>query len=316
MAASQPASNEGDVKRPSRLLNLNKSPKAQKLLYVLTFARGHHTHVANTVDSSAAKNAVDSPLLRLPAEVRCRIYDYAFGSCTVHVNLDFHYCTLTNCTSPQDCEAPLLQRRIQRISLYDDPPEGRSATYEDCKKPVGRQNVGSCKIPVHMLQACRQMYHEAALKPFTEASFHFVLARKECSSGLKLFLDSLVPTQARAIAHLRFSLLRDQFLSSAIPSQLKGLKHVEIHIATYAMWPWYGDDEPLVQLQDFEDGPGFRTLKKLDLKSLRFTVSIQSVQPTEASKASILEWMGRLEVGVTHALQSEHQETTDVTEPL
>jgi hypothetical protein len=32
MAASQPASNEGDVKRPSRLLNLNKSPKAQKLL--------------------------------------------------------------------------------------------------------------------------------------------------------------------------------------------------------------------------------------------------------------------------------------------
>jgi hypothetical protein len=149
------------------------------------------------------------------------------------------------------------------------------------------------------------MYHEAALKPFTEASFHFVLVRRECSSGLKLFLDSLVPAQARAIAHLRFSLLRDQFLSSAIPSQLKGLKHVEIHIVTYAMWPGCGDDEPLVQLQDFEDGPGFRTLEKLDLKSLRFTVSIQSGQPTEASKVSILKWMGRLEVGVTHALQSE-----------
>jgi hypothetical protein len=160
-----------------------------------------------------------------------------------------------------------------------------------------------------MLQVCRQMYHEAALKPFTEASFHFVLVRRECSSGLKLFLDSLVPAQARAIAHLRFSLLRDQFLSSAIPSQLKGLKHVEIHIVTYAMWPGCGDDEPLVQLQDFEDGPGFRTLKNLDLRSLRLTVSIQrlqSVQPTEASKVSILKWMGRLEVGVTHALQSEH----------
>jgi len=262
---------------------------------------------------SAITNAADSPLLRLPPEIRCRIYDYAFGSCLVHVNADRHQYTFANCSSPQDCEAPLPQRRIQRISLYDDGPDGRSSTYEDCRKPVGRQNVGSCNIPVHMLQVCRQMYHEAALKPFTEASFHIVLVSEECSSSLKRFRASLVPTQARAIAHLRFSLLRDQFLSSAIASQFRGLKHVEIHIATYGMWPRWADDEPLGQLQAFENGPGFQTLKKLDLKSLRFTVSIQMVQMTEAIKVSILEWMGRLEVGITHAVPSEHRETAAVT---
>jgi hypothetical protein len=53
MEAPRPASNEGtkkeDGKRPSRLLNLNKSPQAQKLLQVLPFSLEYHIHVANTV---------------------------------------------------------------------------------------------------------------------------------------------------------------------------------------------------------------------------------------------------------------------------
>jgi hypothetical protein len=116
-----------------------------------------------------------------------------------------------------------------------------------------------------MLQVCRQIYHEAALKPFTEASFHVIIPDRHCRSEMKLFLAMLVPTQARAIAHLRFSLIEDQFLSGTIAKHLTGLKHVEIHTITYYDYP-YQPDQPLHGLQAFGDGKGFKALKRLDLK--------------------------------------------------
>jgi hypothetical protein len=207
----------------------------------------------------------------------------------------------------------LLQRRTQQISLFADPSDRLSHSYEDCTSPLSRQKVGSRKIPVHMLQVCRQIYHEAALKPFTEASFHIILVNKYCSPGLKKFLGTLVPAQARAIAHLRISLLKDQFLSSAILPPLSGLKHVEINIATYGH-PRIRD-ESLRQLQAFENGPGFKALKKLGLKSLRLTVLTEHIQGL-AFQVAILAWIRRLEVGITHAVPSEHQETAAVTEPV
>lgn len=82
---------------------------------------------------------------------------------------------------------------------------------------------------------------------------------------MKLFLATLVPTHARAIAHLRFSLIEDQFLSGTIAKHLTGLKHVEIHTITYYDYP-YQPDQPLHGLQAFGDGKGFKALKRLDLK--------------------------------------------------
>jgi hypothetical protein len=46
--ASNEGTGKGAVKRPSRLLNLNKSPHAQKLLYVLPFS-GRNLHVCKLV---------------------------------------------------------------------------------------------------------------------------------------------------------------------------------------------------------------------------------------------------------------------------
>ena len=254
---------------------------------------------------SAASNAANSPLLRLPPEVRCRIYDYAFGSCVVHVNVGYKGSrhTLTNCSSPQKCEAPLLQRRIQRIIKSSYPYNATWWHLEVCRKPSNRQVT--CKIPVHMMQVCRQIYHEVALKPFAEASFHVIIPDRHCRSEMKLFLATLVPTHARAIAHLRFSLIEDQFLSGTIAKHLTGLKHVEIHTITYYDYP-YQPDQPLHGLQAFGDGKGFKALKELDLKSLRLTVGIDDRRPpTEHLKAAVLEWMGRFEVGVTHDVPPE-----------
>jgi hypothetical protein len=190
---------------------------------------------------------------------------------------------------------------------------------EDCRKPADRHNAGSCKTPVHMLQVCRQIYHEAVLKPFTEASFHIVMIDRSCKAQLKRFLATLVPTQARAIAHLRISLLDDQFLSNAFVSQLRGLKHVEIHVETY-----YSQRTPELQimpilhLYDLEEGKGFTALRNLGLGSLRLTVMIRYTNdpPPSAALARILHCMSHLEVGITHENPYKRRETTAVTEPV
>jgi hypothetical protein len=221
----------------------------------------------------------------------------------------------------------LLQRRTYRIILsqklpsrdWSDPVLVEWLQREDCRKPADRHNAGSCKIPVHMLQVCRQIYHEAVLKPFIEASFHIVMIDRSCKAQLKRFLATLVPTQARAIAHLRISLLDDQFLSNAFVSQLRGLKHVEIHVETY-----YSQRTPELQimpilhLYDLEEGKCFTALRNLGPRSLRLTVMIRYRDRSYTADllGRILHWMSCLKVGITHTEWWKRRETTAVTEPV
>jgi len=298
--ATEETTKKDDGRRPSRLLNLNKSPQVQKLL--------------------AATNAKNSPFFRLPFEVRESIYDYAFGSCIVYAYVGTGGYLLTSCSFPQEREASLPPRVTRSPDSGDGHPAWwyHDEEHDDCSKPADDQNVRSLKIPVHLLQVCRQIYHEAALKPFTEATFGVTLdGGKRANPQFGRFLATLVPTQARAIAHLRICILSlaldDHFLSSTIASHFEGLKHVEIHIETqgHTLLP----NMPLLQLQKLEHERGFTALKRLDLKSLRLTVGIWDIDPTEVVTDSILEWIGRLEVGITHAVvPSEHQGIAAVTE--
>jgi len=106
---------------------------------------------------------------------------------------------------------------------------------------------------------------------------------------------------------LRISLLApDRILSSAIASQLTGLKHVEIHIATYGHHnlPCL---PPLRQLKEFEHGRGFMALRSLpSLETLRLSVATQDTfHPRDINKAPILKWMRSWEVGIDYAAPSE-----------
>jgi hypothetical protein len=158
--------------RPSRLLNLNKSPRAQKLL--------------------ASTNAADSRFLRLPPEIRCRIYDFAFSDRVVRVRTS----QVTFCQSSEACQIQHRQHYDQRIVHQISLPYPRDPSeLEPC------QAHKISKIPVHLLQVCRQVYHEAALKPFTQPTFDFFVG----NHGINYFLAGLVPGQARAITHIRLN---------------------------------------------------------------------------------------------------------------
>jgi hypothetical protein len=122
-------------------------------------------------------NAAQSPFLLLPPEVKGRIYDYAFGGNAIHVTYDIcpigkvRY-RLHKSRCVQDLSPP---QKITFISpsreskLYECPDE----RHHDCVQKVTRRAPSCCDMPLSLLQVCRQVYHEAALKPFSQTTFLF-----------------------------------------------------------------------------------------------------------------------------------------------
>jgi hypothetical protein len=227
---------------------------------------------------SAATNAANSPLLRLPPEIRCRIYDYAFGGFLVHV--DCHgrqrkqVLRQKICNCPQQCASLPFQQCVSRI-LPGSPYIVWCKSSKDVPENERR------KIPVHILQVCRQIYHEAVLKTFTQATFHLT-ATKRGSPGVNVFLDNLCPEQVRSIAHLCVTSRDASFMSRPITSRFKGLRHLEVHIITF------------LREHHLAQEPGIKELKNLGLKSLRFTTKSQP----DNEKASVLEWIRLQEIEI------------------
>jgi hypothetical protein len=167
---------------------------------------------------SADHNAANSPLLLLPPEIRCRIYDYAFGGFVIHLTTDDFQrkliLTQALCQSPQTCAS--LHFQHHRIL-----PMGSKAFEDKCIQSSGDPTIARIKIPVHMLQVCRQIYHEAVLKPFDQTTFHFVTGPRG-SGALSIFPKKLVRQQLRSSANL-WIVSRGYFPSRPLISQFKGL---------------------------------------------------------------------------------------------
>jgi hypothetical protein len=189
------------------------------------------------------------------------------------------------CHSSQACESRLRLRRDQRVVL--DPIKH---LLRETVWPEGCETHVSSRVPVHLLQVCRQIYHEAVLKPFAQATFDFI--------SPEAFLAKLVPGQARAIARTRFMCDVGWLfnLSKGARSSLKGLKHVEIHygIDGYYMPPPFGVNG-LNEVAYYLRGSIFNWLSGISLESLRFTIGIESMGLTEALRADILELIERRE---------------------
>jgi hypothetical protein len=167
---------------------------------------------------------------------------------------------------------------------------------------VDCRNSNHSPFPVRLLRICRQIYHEAALKPFTQPTFDFG------EFTVNSFVARLVPTQARAIAQIRLTgVSRLHWLSKDIPSRLRGLKHVEIHLQ-YLLVEFLGDhplDEyPLNELARFNQGSNVEWLKNMGLKSMRFTTLIEGDVPKDSFKAAILELMKSAEDEILSKQQS------------
>lgn len=102
----------------------------------------------------------------LPPEIRDRIYDYVFEDLIVRVDRGLgprkRYREAPACNVVQMCDEHWRQPHPERIlhRSFSD-PFYLSESHKNCDKHSRQE------IPVHLLQVCRKIYHEAALKPFT-----------------------------------------------------------------------------------------------------------------------------------------------------
>lgn len=249
-----------------------------------------------TIDAfgdSTARNATESPLLRLPPELRYRIYDLVFGSTPVHIRAaenheydeDFRNYRLSVCEHPREhVETPRRYAEWVNISLRTRIP-GCTIREHDDGKPLS-----SLDANLGLLQACRQIHHEAALKPFTEIPFYYMARKYRSVPGFDGFVEALAPAQFKALSRVRFAFENLFFEPNTsacrmlafgcLPDwktmrKLTGLKDVEI-VLSPQMWDETEARGYLADLAVTFGSPDWRewkqTIKDLRLKRLRLTI--------------------------------------------
>lgn len=288
-----------------------------------TLAGAEFAEIDESINSTA-RNASESPLLRLPTELRCRIYDHLFASTTIHIRsvspYDFHTNVkeyrLFLCDNPND-HAEVPRRCVEHID-FDVTIQGFGCTLNDSSKtPVTARSIG-----LELLQASRQIYHEAVLKPFSETRFYYKSRPDGAPCALRKFVDALAPPQAKAITRLRLVMLHSylwksgnivsSLLFGAIPCKatvmkLKGLKDLEIVLAPDILKETKAETYFSDIARDLESLPMMQSLKELRLRTLRIAMEAESADaddgrvkyPTFSSKGEIGKiemWLRELEL--------------------
>jgi hypothetical protein len=148
--------------RPSRLLNLQKSPASNKAMSVLSLNTIPSTHtVILTIHYSAAQNATTSPFLKLPPEIRQRIYGYALGGRIFHVASGpmLGPNRVVVCVNSDDFTDSADRQMIHGIRDGIVEVKNRGVTHsqlESHKKCYQAHATWS----LNLLGVCRQIYHE------------------------------------------------------------------------------------------------------------------------------------------------------------
>jgi hypothetical protein len=126
-------------------------------------------------------NARTSPLLRLPAELRNRVYDYVFGNIVI---------TMARATN----RGPAKRRRTYRYYL--------SARQQSSSKNL--------KSLCGLIFVCRKLYAETQLLPFTSSMFYI---ETHCIKRLQL---TVAPRLWAVVSHISmdYSAIRPQYCTS------------------------------------------------------------------------------------------------------
>lgn len=171
--------------------------------------------------------------------------------------------------------------KAKRLSRYMEP-------HRDClySKP---QKASPKSLSLDLLKVCGQVYHEAALKPFSQSSFNYIGLPLGMDNvyGLRAFLDGLNNTQVRAIANMRISIEGE--LHNRTFARLSALEHLDVEILTEHD-PIYG---VIKRLENYARKAWIDEIGDIVQKSLRVSCDVEyyRTQPTEAEKKSIEDWV-------------------------
>lgn len=171
--------------RPPRLLNLMHSPAANMAISTL--------------------NEESSPLLRLPAEIKARIWKFATGGNTIHVSHHLRVTRTRLCDHPHDYDDVSCRIIIRNPMNERKDEDNRAPDHGSCLARTRRCKTGA-NISLGLLLTCRTLYHEACLLPFSQN--RFVFDSRDATHGVDIltqfFKRYVNNTQVRAIREVIF----------------------------------------------------------------------------------------------------------------
>ena len=151
---------------------------------------------------STERNA-SSPFLRLPPELRLRIYELVLGGQTLHIVENFARRPRERLVLlPYLCKEPASEENIQ--IAFDSPdaawntpaaPSRHERCYSGWQTPGGLESS--------LLKTCRQIYNEANIVRYSSNTFSFHADFPEC---LKLFYRQVPARYRNAIRRLHLSI--------------------------------------------------------------------------------------------------------------
>ena len=233
---------------PLRLALTFRLPSFTKCERSQTFPR-----IVNVVDiaSSQARNNRDSPFLRLPPEIRNRIYHFCLGKRVIHISTttcekaergsysknELHG-TVKASPSPLFvkfvhviCDRSVdAERNIWGNSEDTNQPEVPSyyayyARHSQCTEALkcGQKKRATHNLPMSLIRACRDIHREASLIPYANNTFAFGNVAE-----LELFITrSLLAPQRAAIKTLQIY-GHMAFGPRKAPKMLRGLQTLEV----------------------------------------------------------------------------------------
>ena len=147
----------------------------------------------------ALRNAAQPALLRLPPEIRNRIYEYALGGSSIYIcqRVEHHgrekvfltYNVICQNEIPDEDLALSLRHLTEPVDVESD-----TRRHERCH--LSNLTVRR-HLQLHLLQVCSQIHREVALVPFESNCF-----LTTDYSALTKCAKKLIPAQARAIKRL------------------------------------------------------------------------------------------------------------------
>ncbi|KAK5164682.1 uncharacterized protein LTR77_009888 [Saxophila tyrrhenica] len=158
-------------------------------------------------------NQTNSPLLRLPAEIRNRIYDLALRTSTVHIfsargkgpepHITAHTCTSKK--SDQEMANTMRQDDMRPDVDGEDSDQYTGSPYS-----------------IALLRTCKQIHHESALLPFKINTFSFRSAME-----LERFANRLLPCQREALVDITLGgILSSNWL--ALIKRMRSVQHITL----------------------------------------------------------------------------------------
>jgi len=199
------------------------------------------------------RNSTESPLLRLPAELRVRVWRHTLGGETIHIGVHDNVIKSCICQSPvSDADKASIIKSLDEPTWYDTHPEHHLKCQLAMRVPEKLRTDSAPCLSLGVLASCRQIHHEAALLPFKENIFHLGQEPIE-------WLGNLIFEQAHAITSVvmtsRCCSWADSVMKTEFEDMLRGLKTIVMFEGTVANWKY-------AELRGYIDGDGMPTSKE------------------------------------------------------